>query len=146
MALDAAPDLRVGPAGSTTVLEVDSGRVLLNLGSDLAVRAFSADSQAVLVSSPFQPGAAVLRVEDGRRLYTDSSDRVLLGWISRPQGHDFALAFGSREAASCSPGEPGKFPQFCRYAPLQSLEIISSDSGKIRQFGPGAGAWGYRVN
>ena len=146
LALDAGPDLSVGPAGPTVVLELDTDQVLLNLGSDLAVRGFSADGQAVVVSSPFQPGATVLRVADGRNLYRDTSDRVLLGWISRPHGHDFALAFGSREGNSCTRGEPGKFPQFCRYAPLQSLEIISSDSGKMRQFGLGAGAWGYRVN
>lgn len=146
LALDAGPDLAEGPAGATMVLELDSGRVLLNLGLDLAVRAFSADGQAVLASSPFKPGAEVLRVDDGRRLYADSSDRVLLGWISRPQGHDFALAFGSRERNSCTTGEPGKFPQFCRYSPLQSLEIIASETGTMRQFGLGAGAWGYRVN
>ena len=146
LALDAGPDLSVGPAGPTVVMELETDRVLLNLGSDLAVRGFSADGQAVVVSSPFQPGARVLRVDDGRLLYGDTSDRVLLGWISRPQGHDFALAFGSPEGNSCTRGEPGKFPQFCRYAPLQSLEIVSSDTGKMRQFGLGAGAWGYRVN
>lgn len=146
LALDAGPDLSVGPAGPTLVLELDTDHVLLNLGSDVAVRGFSADGQAVVVSSPFQPGVTVLRVDDGRRLYGDTSDRVLLGWISRPQGHDFALAFGSREGNSCTKGEPGKFPQFCRYAPLQSLEIVSGDPGRIRQFGLGAGAWGYPVN
>ena len=128
------------------VRDLDSDRVLLTLGPDVAVRAFSSDGEAVVASSPFQPGAEVVRVRDGSKLYTDRSDRVLLGWTARPRGRDFALAFGSRVGNSCTKGEPGKFPQFCRYGPLQSLEIISSDAGTRRQIGVGVGAWGYRVN
>lgn len=146
LALNAGPDLSVGPAGPTVIRDVDTDRVLVNLGEDRVVREFSGDGQAVLASSPFQPGAEVVRVSDGARIYQDRSDRVLLGSIARPRGHDFALAFGSREGNSCTKGEPGKFPQFCRYGPLQSLEVISGDLGTARSIGIGVGAWGYRVN
>ena len=44
---------------------------------------------------------------------------MLLGWSARPQSRDFALAFGTRDGRSCNRGEDGKFPQFCRYLPLQ---------------------------
>ena len=146
LALDAGPDLSVGPAGPTVVREIESDRVLLNLGSDRVVRSFSADGQAVLVSAPFQPGAEVLRVRDGASLFVDSGQGVLLGWAARPQGHDFALAFGTRDGRSCTKGDDGKFPQFCRYLPLQALEMVAAETGVVVQDGPGVGSWGYRVN
>lgn len=146
LALNGGPDLSVGPAGPTVIRDLESNRIVLALGTDLAVRAFSSDGEAVLASSPFLPGAEVVRVRDGSKLYADTTDRVLLGWIARPRGRDFALAFGAREDNSCTKGEPGKFPQFCRYGPLQSLEVVASDAGTMRQIGLGIGAWGYRVN
>ena len=146
LALDAGPDLSVGPAGPTVVRDIDTNRVLLNLGSDLAVRGFSADGEAVVASSPFQPGAEILAVAGGRKIYEDTSDRVLLGWLARPGSHDFALAFGVRDGNSCTKGEPGKFPQFCRYGALQGLEVVAGDTAALHPFGSGEGAWGYRVN
>lgn len=132
------------PAAHTVVRDINSDRVLRDLGTDTTVRSFSNDGSRVLVDSPSRPSTSVVMVADGSTLWTDTTGRQLLGWLARPVSPEFAVALGSRDPKTCTRGEPLKFPQFCRFEALQDLEVIS-ETGAGRAVGRGIGAWGYTV-
>jgi hypothetical protein len=143
LAINGADPAHAGP-GPTVVRDINSDRVLLDLGADTTVRSFSSDGSRILVDSPSHPGAAVLMVSGGARLWQDTSNRELLGWLARPFSPEFAIALGSRDARTCTRGEPLKFPQFCRFEALQDLEVVTA-TGVTLGIGRGVGAWGYTV-
>jgi hypothetical protein len=133
-----------GPAAHTVVRDINTDRVLLDLGTDTIVRSFSNDGSRVLVDSPSRPATAIVKVADGSTLWTDNTGRELLGWLARPVSPEFAVALGRLDPRTCTRGEPLKFPQFCRFEALQDLEVIS-ETGAVRAVGRGIGAWGYTV-
>jgi hypothetical protein len=143
LAINGADATHNGP-GHTVVRDLNSDRVLLDLGADTTVRSFSADSTRLLVDHPSHTGVAVLQVEGGMRVWEDAGGRELLGWQARPFASDFAVALGQRDPRTCTRGEPLKFPQFCRFEPLQALEVITP-AGDALSLGQGVGAWGYTV-
>lgn len=139
-----AQGYQTGPLPHTVVREVGDGAVVRDFGTDTIIHGFSADSTTVLVDSPTRPGTAIRRLSDGGAEWSDGSDRQLLGWLARPLTHSFALALGRRDNNTCTKGEPGKFPQFCRFAQVHDLLEVS-DTGIARDIGHGHGAWGYDV-
>ncbi|MFN2466275.1 MAG: hypothetical protein ABR598_08440 [Candidatus Dormibacteria bacterium] len=139
-----AQSLQAGPVPHTVVRKLDDGRVVRDFGSDQVVRSFSSDNLAVLVDSPTRAGTSVVRLRDGAPAWSDTSDRQLLGWIARPLSSEFALALGRRDTNTCTRGEPGKFPQFCRFQRAQDL-VVASPDGSTRALGHGLGVWGYQV-
>lgn len=143
LALNGADPAHYGPS-HTVVRDINSDRVLLDLGTDTTVRGFSSDAALVLVDHPSRPGSALVRVADGTHLWEDSSGRELLGWVSRPFSSEFAVALGRRDPRTCTRGEPLKFPQFCRFEALQDLEVVTATGGTVA-LGRGVGAWGYSV-
>lgn len=143
LAINGADVAHLGP-GRTVVRDINSDRVLLDLGTDATVRSFSSDASRVLVDYPSHPGVAVVMVAGGGKAWEDNSGRELLGWLPRPYSAEFAVALGRRDPRTCTRGEPLKFPQFCRFAALQDLEVIS-ETGVVQALGRGIGAWGYTV-
>lgn len=143
LALNGADVAHLGP-GRTVVRDLNSGRVLLDLGTDATVRSFSSDASRVLVDYPSHPGAAVLMVAGGVKTWEDNSGRELLGWLPRPSSAEFAVALGRRDPRTCTRGEPLNFPQSCRFEALQDLEVISEPGG-VQAIGRGIGAWGYTI-
>lgn len=143
LAINGADVAHHGP-GRTVVRDINSDRVLLDLGPDATVRSFSSDASRVLVDYPSHAGAAVLMVSGGTKVWEDTSGRELLGWLPRPFSAEFAVALGRRDPRTCTRGEPLKFPQFCRFEALQDLEVIS-ETGGVQAIGRGIGAWGYTV-
>ena len=135
------------PAVPSTIIELRSGRVLLSLGGERLVRAFSADNGAVLVSPAVLGGASLLSLNGGESLWSDGSDRQLVGWQVEPGAGRMAVALATRRLDTCTKGEPGKFPEFCQLAPLQDLLVIPAVRGaRPLNLGRGVGLFGYAVS
>ena len=139
---------RIGgvPAVSTTIVDLRTGRELLSLDGSRLVRAFAANNQSVVVSPALLGGASLLSLPRGSTLWTDGDDRQLVGWQARPGSDQIAVALATRRLDTCTRGEPGKFPQFCKLEPLQDLLIIPGRVGPPVNLGKGVGLFGYAVS
>ncbi|GAC1578018.1 MAG: hypothetical protein NVS3B24_09840 [Candidatus Dormibacteria bacterium] len=146
MALNNGSDERRRTAGAHSVVrELAGGRLLLDLGTDRRVLAFSGDGAEVLVAPIARAGAQLVRLSDGRAVWTEKEDRVPLGWLARPRSGEFMVAMGRRDLNTCTKGEPGKFPEFCRFEPLQELLRVDGGGNVTHQLGAAVGAWEYAL-
>jgi len=127
------------------VREVGGGKVVLDLGQERRVLAFSGDGAEVLVAPNGRAGAQLVRLSDGKAMWTEQEGRVVLGWLARPRSGELMVAMGRRELNTCTKGEPGKFPEFCRFEPLQELLRVDSGGNVTHQLGAAVGAWEYAV-